>query len=237
MFLFYKNLWPGETPRTPERHPARHKQAARRGPPPRSGAEPSLPAGSLVWERPEGEGPGVRKRARPRTRSSPSDCGVAPSPARTSAAAPTAWDREAQALGAQQLPPFRRCARPERRSAHRHPTSFAQAYTGLTHVAGGAQTIGKALPRVRGRRCGPPRGDNPGNPSTTPATRCCRGDGPARSTRFDVLVQDQGEEGTGAHEYSLAPDRDGIHPVRLMETATPAVWIGGPICRGRRRRD
>ena len=40
-----------------------------------------LPAqGSLGWERPEGEGPGVRKRARPRTRSRPLDCRSLPAP-------------------------------------------------------------------------------------------------------------------------------------------------------------
>ena len=70
-----------------------------------------LPAqGSLGWERPEGEGPGVRKRARPRTRSRPLDCRVAPSPAFAFPASPAARDSEAQGHCAQQLPPSCRCA-------------------------------------------------------------------------------------------------------------------------------
>ena len=83
--------------------------------------------GSLVWERPEGRGPEVRKRARPRTRSSPSDCGVAPSPARTSAAARSAQDRKAQDTRVLCLTPPRRCARRELRGAHWHPLSFSQS--------------------------------------------------------------------------------------------------------------
>ena len=59
-----------------------------------------LPGGIAGWERPEGAGPGVRKRARPRTRSRPSDCRVAPSPARAVPAAPAAWDRKAQDIPA-----------------------------------------------------------------------------------------------------------------------------------------
>ena len=103
--------------------------------------------GLLVWERPEGAGPGVRKCARPRTRRRPSDCRVAPSPVRPNPAAPAARDSEAQDLRAQQLPPPRRCARPERRGAHRHPMSFSRAYAAMTHGAGGAQVIGRGLPR------------------------------------------------------------------------------------------
>ncbi len=113
-----------------------------------------LPAqGSQVWERPEGEGPGVRKRARPRTRSSPSDCRVAPSPAFAFPAAPTVRDSEAQGLCAQQLPPSCRCARPERRGAHRHPMSFSRAHTVLTRGTAGAQITRWRTPkRVRTKR-------------------------------------------------------------------------------------
>ena len=97
----------------------------------------------------------------------------------------------------------------------------------------------KPLPRVRGRRRRPPRGDNPGNPTTTPATRCCRGDGPARFSRFDVLVQDQGEKGAGAHEYSLAPDRNpfGIRPRSLDGDRHSGGPDRRPDLPGQRRRD
>ena len=103
--------------------------------------------GLLVWERPEGAGPGVRIRARPRTRSRPSDCRVAPSPVRVSPAAPAARDSEAQDCCAQQLPSPRRCARLGRRGAHRHPLSISRACTAMTHGARGAQIIGRGLPR------------------------------------------------------------------------------------------
>ena len=48
-------------------------------------------------------------------------------------------------------PPPRRCASPERKGAHRHPTSFSGAYTVLTRGAACAQitrwrTPGKACP-------------------------------------------------------------------------------------------
>ena len=125
-------------------------------PPPRSGAR--HPSGRTAgWERPEGEGPGVRKRARPRTRSSPSDCRVAPSPARAKRYSPGRQDCEAQGPCVQQLPPYCRCARPERRGAHRHPMSFSRAYAAMTRSTDSAQITEREPPResadgVAGRR-------------------------------------------------------------------------------------
>ena len=117
---------------------------------------------------PRGRGRGVRKRARPRTRSRPSDCRVAPSPTLAFPAVPAARQRDSQDLCVQELPPPRRCARPERRGAHRHPMSFSWAYAVLTQGTGGAQIIGRGLPRERGRRGQPSRGDSPGSSSTPP---------------------------------------------------------------------
>ena len=130
-------------PEQPDGQPVGHRVLRRL----EAAPEPPSREGLLVWERPEGAGPGVRKRARPRTRSRPSDCRVAPSPVRVSPAAPAARDSEAQDLCAQQPPSPRRCARPGRRGAHRHPLSISQAYTAMTHGAGGAQIIGRGLPR------------------------------------------------------------------------------------------
>ena len=50
-----------------------------------------------------GDGSGVCKATRPRTRSRPSDCRVAPSPAQTSAAAPATAVGRAQIIGAKRL--------------------------------------------------------------------------------------------------------------------------------------
>ena len=89
----------------------------------------------------------MRKRARPRTRSSPSDCRVAPSPVFAAPATPALRQSDAQDRCAQQLPPPRRCARPERRGAHRHPMSFSGVYAAMTHNAGGARIVRSGLPR------------------------------------------------------------------------------------------
>ena len=77
----------------------------------------------LVWERVQR----VRGRStQPHLRPNPYQAlglGDRSQPARTSTVTPAAWDREAQDFRAQQLPPSRQCACPERRSAHRdsHP--------------------------------------------------------------------------------------------------------------------
>ena len=166
---------PARLPRPPRPGLGRRCRRARRPAGQRTG--PPLPSkrrptpfrdGLLVWERPEGAGPGVRKRARPRTRSRPSDCRVAPSPTLAFPAVPAARQRDSQDLCVQELPPPRRCARPERRGAHRHPMSFSRAYAVLTQGTGGAQIIGRGLPRERGRRGQPSRGDSPGSSSTPP---------------------------------------------------------------------
>ena len=91
--------------------------------------------GLLVWERPEGAGPGVRKRARPRTRSRPSDWGVAS----VTALVP----RTPRANGAGRPKDFAapadkregRCASPDGQSAHRPPVSFARFSTALGRSA------------------------------------------------------------------------------------------------------
>ena len=93
-----------------------------------------LPAkGSLVWERPEGKGPGVRKRARPRTRSSPSDWWVAPSPARTSATAPAGRAAKPQDVAAPPDIQAGWCASRERQNVHLPPASLAHLRYGPAH--------------------------------------------------------------------------------------------------------
>ena len=72
------------------------------------------------------------KATRPRTRSRPSDCRVAPSPAQTSAAAPATAVGRAQIVGAKRLSGPGRCARSGRRSVHCPPTSFAHAGTAIS---------------------------------------------------------------------------------------------------------
>ena len=92
-----------------------------------------LPAkGSLVWERPEGTGPGCAEPPGPEPVARPSDCRVAPSPAQTSAAAPATAVGRAQTIGAKRLSGLGRCARCGRRSVHWYPTSFAHAGTAMS---------------------------------------------------------------------------------------------------------
>ena len=72
------------------------------------------------------------KATRSRTRSRPSDCRVAPSPAKTSATAPATAVGRAQIVGAKRFFGLGRCAQSGRRSVHWHPKSFAHAGTAMS---------------------------------------------------------------------------------------------------------
>ena len=96
-----------------------------------------------------GDGAGVCKATRSRTRSRPSDCRVAPSPAQTSAAAPATAVGRAQIIGAKRLSGLGRCARSGRRSVHCPPTSFAHAGTAMSVGTRGVRVLRKVRRPVR----------------------------------------------------------------------------------------
>ncbi len=157
------------------------------GPAPRKRRSTGLPAGTDGPGATRGSGAGVRKRARPRTRSRPSDCGVAPSPAPRVPCDPALRAAEPQHVAAPPDERVVRCASPEARSAHRPPTSFAQAGTAINGSAGAPanapwsniRPTGGIRPLGRGSRCpalrprrhrrGKPRGAEGGGAS--PASR------------------------------------------------------------------
>ena len=92
----------------------------------------------------------LRKHTRPRTRTRPSDWWVAPVPASAARAALAGLAAHAHDVTVQRLALPRRCASPERQSAHRPPTSFARSSTALSRSAGCRPTqLRRAAPSCR----------------------------------------------------------------------------------------
>ncbi len=92
-----------------------------------------LPAkGSLVWERPEGTGPGCAKPPGPEPVAGPRTAGSLPAPPKRALRPRPPRSGRAQIIGAKRLSGLGGCARPGRRSVHWYPMSFAHAGTAMS---------------------------------------------------------------------------------------------------------
>ena len=100
-----------------------------RDPPPRSSAERPSRKGSLAGSDPRGRGQGCANTPGPEPAAGPRTAGSLPTPHHRLPAALVTRGAEAQDACVQELPLPRRCASPERRSAHRPPASFARSST------------------------------------------------------------------------------------------------------------